>query len=527
VVIDAGFQFSEQNTPGIDFMIPDVSYLEQNKEKIRGLFITHGHYDHIGAIPYIMARIGNPPIYTREFGAAVIKKRQTEFPDTPKLNVRIFRRNDKLKVSKNFTIETFDISHAIPDSVGIIVGTPLGEIVFISDIRVDHIDSLPTKKEVETYNIFKDRDVLLFTLDSTGIEKPGFNVPESKAIETVAGIMKNVPGRLVIATFASQIDRVVEFIAAAEKLQKKVIIDGRSMKANIEIAKELGILSLKNVIPMEQMGDYPDHKIVVIATGAQGEEYSVLDRVVNEKHRFIKLKESDTVILSSSVIPGNEYPITKLKDNLFRTPAKIITYREEEVHASGHGARGELKWIHEQINYKYFMPVHGNHYMLKMHKEMAVEELGVPKDNVVVPDNGSLVEIDKDKHITIRKEVAPAEIIMVDGFSVGDQQEVVIRDRQMLAEDGFVVIVATVNTRNGKLRKSPDIISRGFIYLRDNQELLDQTRLIIKKSVESAIQGQNPINFEYVKKEVTDDVRKFLFQQTAKNPIVIPVILGV
>lgn len=527
VVIDAGFQFSEEETPGIDFMIPDVTYLERNKEKIRGLFITHGHYDHIGAIPYIMEKIGNPPIYSREFGAAIIKKRQTEFPDTPELDMRIVRGDEKIRLGKDLVIDTFTISHAIPDSMGVIIETPVGDIVFISDVRVDHEGGIPTKQEVEHYEFFKERNVLLFTLDSTSVEKTGFTIPESKAVDTVADIMRKVPGRLIIGTFASQVERVISFIKEAENQQKKVVIDGRSMKTNVEIVKQLGLLSLKNMIPIEEMDEYPPNKIVVIATGAQGEEYSVLDRLANSSHRFLKLNTTDTVILSSSVIPGNERSISKLKDNLYRSEAKIITYKDQDVHASGHGTREELKWIHKQIDYKYFMPVHGNHYMLRIHAEVAVEELGFDSKRIVIPDDGSIIEIDEAGNLVKRKEMAPADIVMVDGFSVGDKQEVVIRDRQLLAEDGFVVIVATVNTRTGKLRKSPDIISRGFVYLRDNQSLLDQTRLIIKRSVEGAVSGQHPINFEFAKKAVTDDVRKYLFQQTNKSPIVIPVVLGV
>jgi ribonuclease J len=280
-------------------------------------------------------------------------------------------------------------------------------------------------------------------------------------------------------------------------------------------------------VPLEEVEKYPPHKIMMLATGAQGEEFAALMRISNKSHKYIRLNKTDTIILSSSVIPGNERSVQTLKDNLFRHDARIITYLDSDVHASGHGKRGELEWIHKQVPYKFFMPVHGHHFMLKMHAELAAS-LGTPRENIVVPDNGSVIELyDEGQKIRVLKEKAPSSPMMVDGFSVGNIQEVVIRDRQMLAQDGMFVIIATVNSSNGKLRKSPDIISRGFVYLRESQELLREARFIIKKTIEDSTAGMNPINFDFVKANVTDELSKFLFQQTAKRPIVIPVILGV
>lgn len=529
IVVDAGFQFSEAETPGIDFIIPNVTYLEERKEKIRALFITHGHYDHIGAIPYIMEKIGNPPIYSRQFGAAVIQKRQSEFPDTPALDIKIVDAADKkpVKVGKHFKVEFFPISHTIPDSMGLIITTPVGDIAFVEDIRVDHVKGKPTPAEIEHWKQFKNRKVLLFTLDSTSIEKQGFSLPEPEVYKTVSKIIKDTPARLIIGMFASQVERIMQFIEMADKVGKKVVIDGRSMKTNVAIIKELRLMKLTNVIPIEEMEDYPPNKIVVVATGAQGEEYSVFDRIANKTHKYIKLNKTDTVLLSSSIIPGNERSITKLKDNLYRQEAKIITYLDADVHSSGHGSRGELEWIHTQINYHFFMPVHGHHYMLRQHAEVA-ETLGTPRRNIVIPDNGSIIEITPDgKKIQARAEKAPTDAVMVDGFSVSGMQEVVVRDRQLLAEDGIFVIVASIDPRTGKLRKSPDIIARGFVYLRESQQLLDETRAIIKRTVENTTKGMHPINFDYVKNAVTDEVRKHLFQKTAKSPMVIPVIIGV
>ena len=527
IIIDAGFQFSEVETPGIDYILPDTTYLKERKEKIRALFITHGHFDHIGAIPYLMNDLGNPPIYSRQFGALLIQKRQAEFPDTPQLNIRVIRGDEKIQIGTNFVIGTFSISHAIPDSMGLIIDTPQGTIAFIEDVRVDHVDGVATAGEIDHYKGLKEKKVLLFTLDSTSIEKPGFSTPESKAVETIEKIMKDVPGRLIIGTFASQVERVIQIINAADHYNKKVVIDGRSMKTNIEIVKELKLLKHDNIVPIEEMDSYPPNKIVVMATGAQGEEYSVFDRIANKSHKYITLNKSDTVLFSSSVIPGNETAITRLMDNLYRQDAKVITYMDSPVHASGHGSRGELEWIHKQMNYKYFMPVHGFHYKLRMHAELA-EGLGVKRENIIIPDNGSIIEFSNNGDtMHVRKEKASNERIMVDGFSIGGQQEVVVRDRQTLAEQGIFMIVGSVNPKTGKLRKSPDIISRGFVYLKEQQELINGARSLVAKTVEHTTKGMQPINFDIVKNVVTDEVRRFLFQKTAKSPIVIPVVIGV
>ncbi len=527
IVVDAGFQFSEAETPGIDYILPDVTYLKERKERVKALLITHGHYDHIGAIPYIIEDIGNPPIYSREFGSMIIQKRQLEFPDVAPIDVKTVRGTETIRLGEHFSVSFFPISHAIPDSMGLLIETPIGTIAFVEDIRVDHIDGKPTEKEKEHWKMFADKKILLFTLDSTSVHKPGFSLPESKAIDTIETILKDVPGRLIIGTFASQVERVIQFIKLAQKYNKVVAIDGRSMKSNVEIVKQLGLVKFDNIIPVEEMEDYPQNRVIVLATGAQGEEYSVFDRIANKTHKYITLSRTDTVVFSSSAIPGNERAITKLKDNLYRQEAHIITYHDSSVHASGHGSRDELGWIHQQLNYKYFMPLHGHHFMLRIHAELA-EQLGTPKENIVIPDNGSIIEISEGgEKISVRKERAPSGSVMVDGFSVGEQQHVVVRDRQTLSEDGIFVIVVSINPRTGKLRKSPDIISRGFVYLKEQQELIAKTRGLVTKTVEQTARGMRPINFDIVKTAVTDEVRKILFQKTGKSPIVIPVIIGV
>lgn len=530
IIIDAGFQFKDEDTPGVDYILPNTKYLEERKEKIRGVIITHGHLDHIGGIPYIMYRIGNPPIYSRSLTTVMIKKRQEEFPHLPPLDIKVVEKEDVIVLGK-LRVRFFNVTHTIPDAMGIIIETPYGMIVTPGDIKLEHENGIPTEREEEEYKKFDDKKVLLLLMDSTNVDNPGFSTPEKLVCKNLEEIIKNTKRRLIIGTFASQLERIIAIIESAEKYGKKVVVEGRSMKQNIEIAIALGKLKVKKetIVSVEDIENYPPDRMIVLATGAQGDEFAALMRMSNKSHKYMKISKRDTVLLSSSIIPGNERSVQKLKDNLARLGAKIIHYRTSDVyiHSTGHGNRGELEWIHKKIRPKFFIPIHGNHYMLRIHEELA-QTLGMPEKNIVVPDNGMIIEIQDDgQKITALKQTAPASPVMVDGFAVADVQEVVMRDRKMLSDDGMFVIVAVIDLKTGKLKKSPDLISRGFVYLRESQELLGQTRLIIKKTVEEDTKGMRPINFDFIKNNVTDAVARFLFQKTAKRPIVIPVILGV
>ena len=371
--------------------------------------------------------------------------------------------------------------------------------------------------------------MLFLAADSTNVERPGFSIPESIVKKSMDDIITNTPGRLIIGTFSSQLERLMRIIECAERVGRKILIEGRSMKVNVEIVKQLGMLKVseKTFISGDQLEHLPDNKILILATGAQGDEFAALMRIAVKTHKNVKLKKGDTVVLSSSIVPGNERSVQKLKDNLSRQGARIIHRETMDVHASGHANRDETLWIHSKINPKFFMPLHGYHYMLRVHGEIA-KACGRSEDEIIIPDNGAVIEIqDEGSRIVRLKETAPNSLRLVDGFSVGDIQEVVIRDRNVLAQEGMFVIIATVNAKNGRLRKSPDIISRGFVYLRENQELLQQARLIVKKTIEDTTAGMQPVNFDYVKNNVTDAVSRFLFEKTNKRPIVIPVVLGV
>lgn len=527
VVIDCGFQFREDDTPGIDYILPNTKYLEERRDKIRGMFITHGHLDHIGGIPYIIDRIGYPPIFTRRLTAVMIKKRQEEFPNMKPLDIHEVEREDSIKVGE-LRVRFFEVSHTIPDSMGIIIETPHGLLVFTGDLKLDHVDGVPTEAEEKEFAYFKDKKVLFLAADSTNCERPGFSLPERVVTKNMDDIISTTPGRLIIGTFSSQLERLMKIIKTAERVGRKILVEGRSMKINIEIVRHLGLLKVddKAFIGPEQLEHMPDSKVLILATGAQGDEFAALMRVAMKTHKHVKIKKGDTIVLSSSIVPGNERSVQKLKDNLSRQGARIIHRDTMDVHSSGHANRDETFWIHQKINPRFFMPLHGYHYMLRVHADIA-KACGRTEDEVVVPDNSCVIEIiDGGERIVRRKEMAPAGLRLVDGFSIGDIQEVVIRDRTVLSQEGMFVIIATVNPKNGRLRKSPDIISRGFVYLRESQELLQQARIIVKKTIEDSAKGQNPVNFDFVKANVTDAVSRFLFEKTNKRPIVIPVILG-
>lgn len=530
IVIDAGFQFvsEESNAPGINYILPNTQYLEERKHKIRALVVTHGHLDHIGGIPFIMERIGNPPIFTQYLTSLMILKRQEEFPHMEPVTVNVIKEGESFTVGK-LKIRTFPVTHSIPDAMGIAVETKFGDIIVTGDIKVTTdeegkvvVEERQSWEEVGTHNN------LAMLCDSTNADREGFSASEIKVYKTLEDIIRTSSGRLVIGTFASQFDRLTAIIKACEDYGKKVVMEGRSIKTNIDIAIQAGILEVKphTFINAGDIGDYPADKIVILSTGAQGEEFAALMRMATDKHKFISLTERDTIVLSSSVIPGNEIAVQKLKDNIYRRNVKVINYKGSHVHSSGHGNAGDLVWVHQTVKPKFLVPVHGHHYHVKSHMFVAVEN-GFPKENIVVPDNGTIIDIVNGEQLIRHKVKIPTELVMVDGFTVGTKQEVVLRDRLSLAQDGMFVIIATVNNRTGKLRKSPDIISRGFVYLRENQQLLSEARILVKKTIETSTQGMNPIDLDLIKDEITDVVSGFLMQKTQKSPMVIPVLIGV
>lgn len=529
VVIDAGFQFvsEESNAPGINYILPNTQYLEERRHKIRALIITHGHLDHIGGIPFIMERIGNPPIYTQYLTSLMILKRQEEFPHMDPVTMQVVKEGESFTVGK-MKVKTFPVTHSIPDAMGVAVETKHGDVVITGDIKLVHEEGKVVVEERASWEKVGLNKNLVLLCDSTNADREGFSASEERVYETLESIIRAATGRLIIGTFASQFDRLINIIKTCEATGKKVLMEGRSIKTNIDIAIMAKLLEVKphTFINAGDLGDYPSDKIVILSTGAQGEEFAALMRMATDKHKFVTLNERDTVVLSSSIIPGNEIAVQKLKDNIYRKNVKVINYKGSHVHSSGHGNAGELVWVHQAVKPKFLVPVHGHHYHLKSHMYAAIEN-GFPRENIVVPDNGTIIDIKNGTEMVRHAVKIPTEMVLVDGFTVGTRQEVVLRDRLSLAQDGMFVIIATVNSKTGKLRKSPDIISRGFVYLRENQQLLSEARVLIKRTVEKETERMNPIDLDMVKDQLTDVVSGFLMQKTQKTPMVIPVLIGV
>ena len=529
IVVDAGFQFVSEaaNAPGINYILPNTQYLEERKDKIRAMLITHGHLDHIGGLPFIMERIGNPPIYTQNLSSLMILKRQEEFPQMEPFKMNVIKEGEHFTVGKT-KIKTFAVTHSIPDAMGVSIETKHGDVTITGDVKLTHIDGEVDKLEAQDWiNVGKNNNLALLC-DSTNAWQSGFSSPESIVLDTFDELVKNATGRLIIGTFASNFERLFALIESCEKYGKKVVLEGRSMKTNVEIAIHAKLLEVQpgTFIQGHDIKDYPADKIVILSTGAQGEEFAALMRMSTNKHKFITLNERDTILLSSSVIPGNEISVQILKDNLYRQNVKVVTVQSAAIHSTGHGYAGELTWIRQTVNPKFLIPVHGHHFMLKSHLFSAVEN-GFPKENIVVPDTGTIIEITNGEDLKVLPMKIPNEQLMVDGFTVGTRQEVVLRDRKSLSEDGMFVVIATVNSKTGKLRKSPDIISRGFVYLRENQQLLSEARVLVKRTIEQSVDGQHPIDLEIAKEEVMNKLSGFLMQKTSKNPMVIPVLIGI
>lgn len=527
ILIDCGVQFTETHTPGIDFILPNTRYIEENKHKIKGMLITHGHLDHIGGIPYIMPRIGNPQLYARLFTSLMIKKRQEEFPMQDPLTINVVEQDDTVTLG-DLKVRFFAVTHAIPDSMGIIIETPYGDIVHTGDLRLEHNDGIPTPDEFERYKLFENRNVLTLLADSTNCENPGFSISDTVVYKNLETIIKETTGRLIISTFASQVERMLFMLETAEKYGKKVVIEGRSMKTNVEISKLAGMLKVKpeTLITAEEMNHYPESRLVILATGQQGEEFAALGRIANKVHKFVRLTPKDTILMSSSVVPGNERAVQNLKDKLSRQGAHLIHYKTSDIHSSGHANSEELAWIHRKIHPRFFIPVHGYHYMLRVHTDIA-RKLGMPEENVLIPDNGMVIEIQQSgTKIVALSEKAPSEMIVVDGMTVGKIQDVVMRDRQTLALDGMFVVIAVIDAKTMTLKKSPDLISRGFVYLKESQDLLYQTRNLTKKIIEDELAKGGTVSIDDIKGEIADVTTKFLLQKTAKRPVIIPVIIS-
>lgn len=526
VIIDMGLQFPDEDMPGIDYIIPDVSYLKGKEKRIRGVIITHGHYDHIGGVPHLIGKLGNPIIYTAPLTAGILRKRQEEYSDSPPLRIVLVSDKTRVPLGLNFILEPFHINHNISDAFGVSLTTPYGIILHTGDFKFDYTPVNDEPADLQRVARLGERQVLFLMSDSTNAESPGHQISERVVGEELDRIFAKAHGRMIIGTFASLLTRAQQIISLAEKYERRVFVDGRSMQSNIDIAHELGYLKFKpgTLVDEDVAKRLPDNRLVVVCTGAQGEKNAVLMRIANEEHRFISIKPNDTIIFSSSVVPGNERTVQSLKDTLVRRGAIVIHHQMMDVHAGGHAKQEDLKLMIRLIKPRYFMPIHGNRFLLQAHANLA-EAVGVLKENVFVADNGQIIEFDK-KGGRLTKEYVPTEYVMVDGLGVGDVSNVVLRDRRVMAEDGMLVIIATIEKKTGRLIGNPDIISRGFIYMRENRELVEKTRLRAKKLLRDS-DPRSPAFEEYIKNKIRNDIGQFLYTQTQRRPMILPVIIEV
>jgi len=528
LIIDMGLSFPGETMHGIDYVIPNITYLKQKKGNVIGVVFTHGHYDHIGAVPHVIDKIWrkNLPIYASPMTKGIILKRQKDFPNLPPLNIQEVKDGSKIKLEP-FQIEFFRQNHSIPDNMGLIITTPVGRIVHTSDFKFDEdaVNDQPT--DFKKLKRIGDTPTLLLMSDSTGAEQEGHSFSEKEVFKNLEIIFRQTKGKIIAATFSSLLNRIQQIITLSEKYGRKVLVEGYSMRANTEISKYLGYLKSQKGTLLKKRGskNIPDNRLTVMCTGAQGENSAALMRITNKENKNIKLRKNDSVILSSSIVPGNERSVQFLKDNILRQGADIFHYKMMDIHAGGHGLRDELRTMISIIKPKFFMPIHGQYSMLVNHAHLA-KSMNIPERNIVVAENGQIINL-TDKKIYIGEKSVPSGLVMVDGLGVGDVGEVVLKDRQILAEEGMFVIVVVIDRKTGQVKGSPDIISRGFVYLRESKGLLKETRSKVIGIVNKATASGGAVNLKYVKGEIRKKIGSFFLSKTKRRPMILPVIIEV
>ncbi|MFA5318071.1 MAG: ribonuclease J [Patescibacteria group bacterium] len=527
IMLDMGIQFPDEDMPGIDYIIPNVSSLESKKQNIRGVIFSHGHLDHIGAAPMLLEKLGNPAIIGRDLTLAMIKHRQEDYKRNTAKNLKtisIKSLDQKITLGK-FKISFFQVEHSIVDAVGVIIQTPHGTIIHPGDwtlendpeegysLNYEHLSKLPSPK--------------ILMLESLGISYTKTPVPVKTTLNNLYKLINEAGGRVIIGTFSSQLERISNLLEHAEKSGKKVALDGYSMKTNVKISQELGYIKpYKNtLVSIEDINKYPDNKIVIICTGAQGESNAAFARIFNGNHRFVTIKKSDIVIFSSSVIPGNERSVQKVKDQIYHLTDNVVHSDIMDIHSGGHATAEDIKHVLSQIKPDYFLPVYANYYMLVEAKKLALRE-GFRDEQVFVLENGDQLEFKRGSKPKLYKEKINTDYVMVDGLGIGDISDVVLRDRQVMSEDGMLVVIATLYAKTQKLVGNPDIISRGFIYMKDNKDLVEKTRKKIRDIVEKN-DASTRANEDFIKNKLRNELGQFLFQKTKRRPMVLPVIIKV
>jgi len=526
LIVDIGLQFPDEDMPGIDFIIPNIEYLTSHPEKkILGILITHAHYDHIGAMPYLIDKLNYPTIYAAPLSRGIILKRQEDFPNLKKLNIEDLGPNKSITLGP-FKISPFHLNHNIPDTLGLAINTPHGLIMYTSDFKFDFQPVGDKPANLSHIAMLASQGVQLLMSDSTGVENSGHSVSEKTIMDNLDTLFAQTKGRMILATFASLISRLQQAIWLSEKYNRKIIIQGYAMRTNLAIAEKLKYVSIKKgtLIDWKEASRLDPQKLTILCTGAQGESEATLMKIVNREHKYLRVQKGDTVIFSSSVVPGNELAVQNLKDNLAKQGANIYHYKMVDIHSSGHGYQEDLKMMIGLTKPRFFIPIHGHFSMLKLHGELA-ESLGIPKQNVVVATNGQVIELTKNK-ITATEKFVPTNYIMVDGLGVGDIKEVVLRARQTLSKDGIFIIIALVDRKTGLLHNDPEIISQGFVYMKESKELINQVRKLVREVVSRSTSG-NTFNESYIRNNLREQIGLFLFKKTQRRPMVLPVVIEI
>ena len=523
IVVDCGMAFPGDDMYGIDCVIPDVSYLVKNKSRLRGLFITHGHEDHIGAIPYVLKQI-NMPIYCTRFTAGLIKLKLQEHRLLDSTKLVTVEAGQTVKAGK-FQVEFIHVNHSIADSVAFAIHTRMGTVVHTGDFK---IDSTPIDGEVIDLARFGElgkQGVLALLADSTNVERPGYTMSERMVGKTFDRLFAGCKQRIIVTTFASNVDRIQQIINVAASYGRKVAITGRSMENSLQVATELGYTEIPKgvLVDLNHIKSLPKDKVCIITTGSQGEAMSALFRIAFSTHRQVEIQPGDRVIISASAVPGNENSVNNIINELYRKKAEVVSENAGTLHVSGHACQDELKIIHALVRPKFFMPVHGEQRHLRTHARVA-EEMGTPPQNIIIADVGRVVEFTHNS--AQLAGTVPSGRVFVDGYGVGDVGSVVLRDRRHLAQDGMIVVVVSLSGETGDLVSGPDIITRGFVYVKESEGLMDELREVALDSLE-ACQAQGMLDWASIKSAIKSEMSRYLYRKTKRNPMILPVIMEV
>lgn len=520
IVIDCGSTFPKEDMLGIDLVIPDISYLEANKERLRGFVFTHGHEDHIGATPYVLAKVP-APIYGSRMTMALIGNKLKEHRVNG-IEMHTVEPRQVIQLGC-FSIQFVRVNHSIAGAYALIITTPAGTIIHTGDFKIDYTPSEGHVTDIGALAAAGERGVMALMCESTNVERPGYSMSERKVGQTFTDQISTATGRVIIAMFASNVNRVQQVVDCALQYGRKVCFVGRSMVNVSTVAMDLGLLEIPrdSVLELDDIPNYRDDQVLVITTGSQGEPMSGLTRMAFSEHRKLQIKSSDKVIMSSSPIPGNEIYVSRVINQLYRCGAEVIYDAMADVHASGHAFQEELKLMHALVKPHYFIPVHGEYRMLWQHAELA-ESMGMPRENIILPENGQVIEMSADS--VALSGIVPTGTILVDGLGIGDVGNVVLRDRKHLSQDGLIIVAMAFDRTNGVLVSGPDVISRGFVYVRENEDIIDGIRGVVRNIISSyeRIEGSD---WPSIKNRIKDELRRFIFEKIKRNPMILPVIV--